>query len=77
MRKRLYKSSQNKKICGVCAGLADYFDIDVVLIRIIWAVAVFVFGSGILVYIIAAIIMPYDTDIDDGDNTEYEYAPKD
>lgn len=75
MKKRLYKSSQGKKILGVCAGIAEYFDVDPVLIRIIWIIALFVFGTGFLAYIIAALLMPYDTDLKD-DNDEYEYAPK-
>ena len=79
MKKRLYKSSRNKKILGVCAGIAEYLNVDPVLIRLLWIIFAFVVGSGIIVYIIAAIIMPYDTEIndDDNDNEAYEYAPRD
>ena len=58
--KRLYKSSTNKKLCGVCGGLAEYFDIDATLVRLLWAISVCILGTGILAYIIAAIIMPSD-----------------
>lgn len=77
MKKRLYKSSRNKKILGVCAGIAEYLGVDPVLIRLLWIIFAFVVGSGIIVYIIAAIIMPYDTEINDDDNEAYEYAPRD
>lgn len=55
--KRLYKS-RNKTICGVCGGIAEYFNIDPVLIRIIWAILVCCAGTGLLAYIICALIMP-------------------
>lgn len=78
MKKRLYKSSKDKKICGVCAGLADYFELDSTVVRILWLIMLFVFGTGVLVYIICAIIMPYDTEImADEEEADYEYAPKD
>jgi len=57
MKKRLYKSS-NKKICGVCAGIADYFDIDVSLVRLGWILFTALGGSGIIAYIVAALVMP-------------------
>ena len=47
----------NKKICGVCAGIAEYFDIDPTIVRLIWAAFTLAGGSGILVYIIAALVM--------------------
>ena len=56
MRKRLYKST-DKKICGVCGGIADYLDVDPTVIRLLWVVFTLAGGSGILAYIIAAIIM--------------------
>lgn len=58
MKKRLYKSSTDKKISGVCAGIAEYFNIDPTLIRLAWVVFTMLGGSGILGYIIAAIVMP-------------------
>ncbi|EOU2214376.1 PspC domain-containing protein [Listeria monocytogenes] len=59
--KKLYKSSSQKMIAGVCGGLAEYFGIEVTIIRLLWAGAVLFFGTGILLYIIAAIIIPKAT----------------
>ena len=61
-RKRLYKSRNNKMICGVCAGLAEYLGIDPTVVRLIWA-ALGLTGTGILLYIIAALVMPENMDV--------------
>lgn len=58
MKKRLYKSSTDKKVCGVCGGIANYFDVDPTVIRLILVIFTLVGGSGLIAYIIAAIIMP-------------------
>lgn len=58
MKKRLYKISTDKKVCGVCGGIANYFDVDPTVIRLIWVIFTLVGGSGLIAYIIAAIIMP-------------------
>lgn len=58
MKKRLHKSSTDKKVCGVCGGIANYFDVDPTVIRLIWVIFTLVGGSGLIAYIIAAIIMP-------------------
>ena len=58
MKKRLYKSSTDKKVCGVCGGIANYFDVDPTVIRLIWVIFTRAGGSGLIAYIIAAIIMP-------------------
>lgn len=58
MKKRLYKSKNDKKLCGVCAGVAEYFDIDPTLIRLAWVAFTILGGSGIIAYIVAAIVMP-------------------
>ena len=58
MTKRLYKSD-NKMICGVCAGIADYFNIDPTLVRLITVFLLFAgVGSGLIAYIVAAVIIP-------------------
>lgn len=59
--KKLYKSN-NRMICGVCAGLAEYLGIDPTVVRLIWA-ALGLTGTGILLYIIAAFVMPENMDI--------------
>lgn len=56
-KKRLYRSRKERILCGVCGGIAEYFDIDPTIIRLVWAL-VSISGSGILAYILAAIIMP-------------------
>ena len=58
MEKKLYKSSTDKKISGVCAGIAEYLGTDSTLIRLAWVLLTLVGGAGILAYIIAAIIIP-------------------
>lgn len=58
MNKRLCKSSTDKKIFGVCGGLAQYFGIDPTIVRLIWALLFFCAGTGLLAYIIAALVLP-------------------
>ncbi len=58
MKKRIYKSSTEKKLSGVCGGIAEYFDMDPTVIRLAWVAFTLLGGSGILAYIIAAIVMP-------------------
>lgn len=56
MAKKLIKGE--KKIFGVCSGIANYLDADPTIVRILFIVAVFGFGMGILAYIVMAIVMP-------------------
>ena len=58
MEKKLYKSESDKKICGVCGGIAKYFSIDSTLVRLGLVAFCLLGGSGILAYIIFAIVMP-------------------
>lgn len=58
MSKKLVKSTNNKVICGVCAGIADQLNVDPTIVRVLWAIAVFIYGTGILAYIICALIFP-------------------
>ena len=55
--KRLYRVD-NGKIFGVCGGFGEYFDVDPTLIRVIWAVAIFAAGTGLIAYFICALCMP-------------------
>jgi phage shock protein PspC (stress-responsive transcriptional regulator) len=57
-KKRLVRSSTNKKIAGVCGGLADYFDIDATILRICWLLAFLCAGTGLLAYVILWIALP-------------------
>lgn len=56
MQKRLVK--KHKKVFGVCGGLGDYFEIDPTIIRALFLISVIVFGTGLLIYIILALVMP-------------------
>lgn len=59
MEKRLYRKETGKVICGVCAGVAEYFNLDPTVVRLVWAVAsCFAFFAGIVAYIAAALIIP-------------------
>lgn len=55
--RKLYKIESEKMVSGVCAGIADYFDIDPSIVRIVW-VLLGLTGGGIIAYIIAAVILP-------------------
>jgi len=56
--KRVYRSRTDRVLGGVCSGLGKYFALDPVLLRVLWAIAFFVGGAGLLAYIIAWIIIP-------------------
>lgn len=56
--KRLYKSSTNRVVCGVCGGIGEYFNIDPTIVRLLFILLLFGVGSGLLAYIVAAIIIP-------------------
>lgn len=58
MNKRLYKSNKDIMLFGVCGGIAEYFDIDPTIVRLIAAALVLGMGSGLIIYLVAAIVMP-------------------
>jgi phage shock protein PspC (stress-responsive transcriptional regulator) len=58
MEKRLYRSNTNKMLAGVCGGLAEYLNTDASIIRILWALSILLLGTGLLIYIVCAIIIP-------------------
>jgi len=58
--KRIYRNTREKVVGGVCAGIADYFDVDVAWIRLAFVLSVFASGFGLLAYIIAWIVFPRD-----------------
>jgi len=62
--KKLYRSRKQQLLGGVCAGIANYFNIDVTLVRLIWVVVGLIGGSGLLAYIIAWIIIPLEPEED-------------
>src|ERR671923_1614777 len=57
-RKGLVRSTNDRKVAGVCAGIADYFDIDTTLVRVLWLLATLVPGPNILAYIVLWIAVP-------------------
>lgn len=63
MKKRLYKSENDRKIAGVCGGIAEYLDIDSTIVRLGWILFTCLGGSGLIAYIIAALIMPNKRDL--------------
>lgn len=58
MKKRLYRSRRDVMIAGVCGGIAEYFDIDPTIVRLIAVVLILGWGSGLLAYLIAVLIIP-------------------
>lgn len=63
VEKKLYRSERDRMIAGVCGGLAEYFNVDPVLVRLLWVAFTFFVGSGILLYILACIIMPSESNV--------------
>ncbi len=88
MEKRLYRSRKDKVISGVCGGIAEYFSLDSTIIRLVWVILVFLGGTGIVAYIIAAIIVPEEPEYarysvkdetsgeSEAHQIEYEYEPE-
>ena len=70
--KKLMRSN-NRKICGVCGGIAEYFGIDPMIVRLIWAILAFAWGTSIFLYLALAFIMDNRPDyIEDADYTKRE-----
>ena len=56
--KKLYRSTSNRMLTGVCGGVAEYLEMDPTVIRLIWVILCMFAGSGVLAYIIASIVIP-------------------
>lgn len=79
MNKKLYLSKEDKRISGVCGGIAEYFDIDSTLVRLTWLLFALFGGMGFLAYIIAALIIPSNSNYEhhghwDDNNTTANYS---
>ncbi len=61
--KNLMRSRSDEKIAGVCGGFADYLEVDVTLVRLIWIAAIFLGGWGLIAYIVAWIVMPLEPEV--------------
>ena len=64
MQKKLYRSKTNRMIVGVCAGVAEYFNIDPTIIRVIWAVTSLFAFAGVIAYVVCAFVIPEKPDND-------------
>ena len=62
MKKKLYRSKKDEKIAGVCGGIAEYLGIDSTLVRLVWAFFILCAGSGVLAYIVCAMVIPEKPD---------------
>ena len=64
MYKKLYRSETDKKIAGVCGGLAEYLNVDPTIIRLIWALVSLWGGAGIVGYVVAAVVIPVRSEVE-------------
>ncbi len=62
MAKKFYRSRKNRVIAGICGGLAGYFDVDPIIVRLITLILVLSAGAGLIAYIIAWIVVPEEPD---------------
>ena len=60
MEKKLYKSRSDKKLCGVCGGLAKYLEVDPAIVRVIGGILVLFTGVGLVAYIVGALVIPFE-----------------
>ncbi len=72
MEKKLYRSTTDKKIAGVCGGFARYFGVDSTIIRLALVLFCLLGGAGVLFYIICAIVIPEEPVNADGGYTDYQ-----
>ncbi len=63
MSKRLYRSEHQRMLGGVCGGLAEYFHIDPTIVRLAWGLCVLVYGTGLLFYLLAWVVIPKKVDL--------------
>lgn len=74
--KRLYRCDQGKKVCGVCQGIAEYLNADVTVVRLVTVLIALFCGSGIIAYIVCAIVMPEKNEvIFNNENNQNYYNP--
>ena len=65
MEKKLYRSRTDEKVAGVCGGIAKFFGIDSTIVRLLWVLAILFVGSGVLLYIVCALVIPEEPEIED------------
>ena len=76
MQKKLYRSKKDKMIAGICGGIAEYFDVDSTLIRLLTVIFILLGGAGFVVYIIAWIIIPETPEKVSDDKFDKREEPK-
>ena len=64
MKKKIYRSESDRKIAGVCGGIAEYFDIDSTIVRLALLFLILAWGTGLLFYLAAALIMPNESQVE-------------
>ena len=62
MQKKLYRSKSNRVLLGVCGGVAEYFNIDPTVVRVVWAVTSIFAFAGVVAYAVCAFVIPEKTD---------------
>ena len=70
--KKMYRCTSEAKLAGVCAGIAKYFDIDPTIIRLIWIAITLAGGSGLIAYIVCALVMPEEPTYNETNWTDVE-----
>jgi len=74
MSSKLYRSSENRKLCGVCGGIGEHFNIDANIIRIIWIIiTIFNFPLGIILYIACVFLLPKNETAEESETYEEEF----
>ena len=63
MNRRLYRCRHDRLIAGVASGVAEYFDVDPTIVRVLWIISIFFGGLGLFAYIVMAIIMPSEPEV--------------
>ncbi len=66
VKKRLYRSREERRIAGVCGGIADYLAVDPTLVRIFWALLALAGGPGVLLYLLMAVVVPEEPEFIQG-----------
>lgn len=64
--KKLYRTEDNKMLAGVCGGVAEYFNLDPTLVRVLWVAVSLFAGAGVILYIVMAIIVPVKSQVVSG-----------
>lgn len=63
-RKKLFKSSTDRQIMGVCGGFAEYFGVDTTIVRVLFLILLFAWSAGFWIYMLLGILLPYDFQVD-------------